>query len=158
VIQLPVKMKIFMFLCLTAVLALAVLIRQSEQAPPEKSCKMVAADFTKRQIRGISHCTKTMKFKNGKDKSKKMNCILRCVLIKEKLLNEEGLTNMEIYNKFVEDEFPPSIMDRFNATFFTCMPIAFAGFKTLEEDEYCTTIDPFIKCMMGQVPGLCNWS
>ncbi len=41
----------------------------------EKSCRSVVQDLTKMQLGGITTCTKRMKFKNGKDKSKKMNVI-----------------------------------------------------------------------------------
>ena len=39
----------------------------------EKSCKSIIGDLTKRQLTGIAACAKSIKFKNGKDKSKKMN-------------------------------------------------------------------------------------
>ncbi|CAL8118904.1 unnamed protein product [Orchesella dallaii] len=149
-------MKSLVLLCLAVFLA--VYLQESYQAPPEKNCRQVAAQFTKRQIQGISQCTKSMKFKNGKEKSKKMNCILRCVMIRENLLGGDGQVTQEIYNRFVEAEFPGALMERFNGTFWSCMQIAFSGFKTLEEDEFCLTYDPFIKCMMGNVPGLCNWT
>ncbi|ODN03206.1 hypothetical protein Ocin01_03484 [Orchesella cincta] len=149
-------MKSLPFLCLAVFLVIS--LQESYQAPPEKNCRQIAAEFTKRQIQGITSCTKSLKFKNGKDKSKKMNCILRCVMIKENLLAADGQVTADIYNKFIEQEFPSSLQDRFNGTFWNCMQIAFRGFKTLEEDEYCGTYDPFIKCMMGNVPGLCNWT
>jgi len=48
-------------------------VPQAAEPAKEKSCKAILGDLTKRQLNGISTCTKSMKFKNGKDKSKKMN-------------------------------------------------------------------------------------
>jgi len=40
-------------------------------AAEEKPCGAVSADINKRQFAGIAACSKSMKFKNGKDKAKK---------------------------------------------------------------------------------------
>jgi len=41
---------------------------------PEATCKEFVSATTKKQLGGISACSKTMKFKNPKEKSAKMNC------------------------------------------------------------------------------------
>jgi hypothetical protein len=37
-------------------------------------CKDFVAMMTKKQLSGIKECTKTLKFKNAKEKAAKMNC------------------------------------------------------------------------------------
>jgi hypothetical protein len=44
---------------------------------PERPCKSITADFTKRQMSALGSCTKAIKFKNGKEKAKSMNVSLR---------------------------------------------------------------------------------
>ena len=46
----------------------------------QKTCKAVISDMTKQQMTMMSKCTKSMKFKNGKDKAAKGMCIMKCVL------------------------------------------------------------------------------
>ena len=44
-----------------------------EDIPPAKEmpCKAAVSMLTKRMLGGVSHCSKTMKFKNGKEKAAK---------------------------------------------------------------------------------------
>lgn len=43
-------------------------------AAPDATCKEFVKNLTKKQLKGITVCSKTMKFKNPKDKAAKMNC------------------------------------------------------------------------------------
>ncbi len=52
---------------------------QNEAAVEEKPCKAVVADLTKLQLGGIAACTKSLKFKNPKEKAKKMTVIMQYV-------------------------------------------------------------------------------
>lgn len=38
----------------------------------EQSCKDAINELTKKQLKGVQECTKQMKFKNNKEKAKKM--------------------------------------------------------------------------------------
>jgi len=124
----------------------------------EKSCNSVVQELTKMQLGGITACTKRMKFKNGKDKSKKMNCILRCVLMDVGILENTGqVIEGDRVDGFLHKFFPDSLIERANRTFFPCLDIGVqTKFKTIEEDEFCTTYDPFIKCLLGNLPNLCR--
>lgn len=46
----------------------------------EKPCKQAISDMLKYQMQQITKCTKELGFK-GKEKTEKMNCIMKCVLI-----------------------------------------------------------------------------
>ena len=82
-----------------------------EEIPDAKEmpCKAAVSMLTKRMLGGVSHCSKTMKFKSGKEKAAKssvslhavcifsvyecyvsnfkfLQCIMRCVAIHEGLV------------------------------------------------------------------------
>jgi len=42
---------------------------------PEATCKEFVGVLMKKQLGGISSCSKSMKFKNPKEKAAKMNCM-----------------------------------------------------------------------------------
>ena len=39
--------------------------------PPDMTCKAAVSMLTKRMLKGVAHCSKTMKFKNAKEKAAK---------------------------------------------------------------------------------------
>ncbi|OXA59963.1 uncharacterized protein LOC110844879 [Folsomia candida] len=122
----------------------------------EKSCKQVMADLTKRQLGGISACGKSLKFKNGKDKAKKMNCILKCVMTNEKVLNAEGYFDATQLDALIIKEFPPYLHEKANASFMPCSEKGATIDPNPETDEFCKSYDPFIKCLLGSLPTLCG--
>jgi hypothetical protein len=78
------------------------------------------ADITKRQLNGITACVKALKLK-GKEKSKKMNCIMKCAMENEGLVSKEGDVTREQIDIILNREFPPALIDRANATFQPCV-------------------------------------
>ncbi|CAL8118907.1 unnamed protein product [Orchesella dallaii] len=122
----------------------------------EKSCRSTFQELTKLQLQLISQCAKSMKFKNGKDKSKKMNCIMRCAMVKAELTGPDGQITAESVDYLLNKFMPPSLIPKANKTFYPCMQIGMdEPFKTPEEDEFCSTYDPFIKCFMQNAQGFC---
>ncbi|CAG7725606.1 unnamed protein product [Allacma fusca] len=119
----------------------------------EKTCKQLVSDITKRQLGGISKCTKSMKFKNGKDKSQKMGCILKCVMVKEGFLDAEGRMPKEQFDKFIEKELSPSLKERGLTLFDSCR--ASHADNLDPSEEFCKSYDPLVKCMLGAMTQLC---
>ncbi|ODN03203.1 hypothetical protein Ocin01_03483 [Orchesella cincta] len=123
----------------------------------EKGCRATVQDLTKLQLQLLSVCTKELKFKNGKEKSKKMNCILRCAMIKAELTAADGQITPESVDYLLNKYVPPSLIDRANKTFYPCMDIGLQKkFKTVEEDPFCLTYDPFVKCFMQNAATFCS--
>ncbi|ODN03205.1 hypothetical protein Ocin01_03481 [Orchesella cincta] len=121
----------------------------------QRSCNSIVQEVTKMQLGGIATCTKKMKFKNGKEKSKKMNCILRCVMVNVGILDDEGQVASDRVEEFLHKFFPDYLIERANKTFNPCLEMGVTTkFKTLVEDEFCSTYDPFIKCLMGNIPNV----
>ncbi|ODN03202.1 hypothetical protein Ocin01_03482 [Orchesella cincta] len=126
----------------------------------EKSCRATVQDITKLQLQLLAVCSKELKFKNGKEKSKKTNisskCILRCAMIKAELTGKDGQITAESVDYLLHKFMPPSLIDKANKTFYPCMEIGLKEkFKTVEEDEFCLTYDPFIKCFMQNAQTFC---
>lgn len=67
----------------------------------EKSCRSVVQDLTKMQLGGISSCTKKLKFKNGKDKSKKMNVIYSLILKHQIIRNLDCCNQIYMLRNFI---------------------------------------------------------
>ncbi|CAG7665322.1 unnamed protein product [Allacma fusca] len=138
------------YLLAAFVLALSIL---DGLAKEEVSCKSIMGEMTKRQLQGISKCTKSMKFKNGKEKSQKMMCILKCVMANEGILSAEGKMDKETFAAFLEKEVPPSMKDRAKEVLGKCRDAH--GDALDPSDEFCKSYDPLIKCFMGAVMQLC---
>ncbi|XP_021946915.2 uncharacterized protein LOC110844896 [Folsomia candida] len=122
----------------------------------DKSCKQIMADMTKRQLSGITKCIKGMKFKNGKEKAAKMNCIMKCAMENEGLVSKTGDISREQIDEILIREFPSSLLERANATFQPCVE-KYAGTMDAnpETDPLCATYDPVIKCLISALPNLC---
>ncbi|OXA59970.1 hypothetical protein Fcan01_04607 [Folsomia candida] len=119
-------------------------------AAEEKPCNAVVADLTKKQLGGISACTKALKFKDAKEKAKKTTCIMKCVLKKEALLDEKGQLTLEQFDKFLAKHFPDSMTEKANSTFRPCVDGALKGMDDTE--EFCKDYDPMIKCLLSTFP------
>ncbi|CAL8139593.1 unnamed protein product [Orchesella dallaii] len=125
----------------------------------QKTCQSVMKDLTKMQISIIMNCTKRMKFRNGKEKAKKMNCILRCAMMTVGILNEEGQLKIDQTEYFLHKFFPDELIDKANSSLMPCTQSESGDivvFQPPEEDEYCTSYDGFCKCMIQQLPTLCD--
>ncbi|OXA39602.1 hypothetical protein Fcan01_25689 [Folsomia candida] len=114
----------------------------SNAQAPEKSCKQLLSELTKRQFSAIANCSKSMKFKNGKHKATMGNCILKCAMENENLVDRKGEVTREMIDTLLVKELPPSLIDRANATLEPCVA------------KY-TTYDPVIKCVLSALPNFC---
>jgi len=120
----------------------------------EMTCKEFVGGLTKRQLGGISECSKKLGLKSAKEKKEKMNCVLKCVMIKEKLLNEEGLFDDASFDAFLAREMPPNLLEKGGGLFKNCKEST--GKLIDPKEEYCKTYDVLIKCFLGVIGELCK--
>jgi len=122
----------------------------------EMTCKEFVGSLTKRQLGGIQECSKKLGLKTGKEKKEKMNCVLKCVMAKEGLLNSEGLFDDENFDGFLAREMPPNLLEKGGALFRNCKETT--GKLLDPKEEYCKTYDILIKCFLGVIGELCKTS
>ncbi|OXA57507.1 uncharacterized protein LOC110846363 [Folsomia candida] len=135
-------------------LTILVVISIVTPAPPERKCRTVFTDLNKRELQQINVCTKELGYKSGREKSQKSTCTMKCVLTKESLIKPDGQLSAEQFDIYVMEHFPPSLIDRANETFNPCLAL-FDG-KNIEQDEFCKSYDPLVKCLTRNFANLCR--
>jgi len=147
---------IFTFLLLLISTSLFYNLCSAEEDPegaPEMPCKAAVSLLMKRQMAGITKCTKSMKFKNGKDKAAKMNCILKCVATGERMLNSESLLDKQNLEEFVKREIPRNLVAKAGPILWACYDGSVG--KLDPKEEYCESYKPMIKCIMDAIAKFC---
>ncbi|XP_035713949.1 uncharacterized protein LOC118438194 [Folsomia candida] len=126
----------------------------STAPPPERKCRSVWTDLNKEELKKIGICTKELGWKNGREKSQKSTCTMKCVLTKEGLIQDDGLIALAKYNSYIIDHFPPSLLERSNSTFYPCFQLG-EGI-TVGSDPDCKEYEPLIKCVNRRFADLCK--
>jgi hypothetical protein len=121
-----------------------------------KDCRGIVSDLNKREIAGISTCTKAMRsqFKNVRDKIAKSTCIMKCVLKNEKILTPAGEFSQENIDAFFTREFPVELHAKIKTLVQPC--IDQYSDKLDDSEEFCKSYDPAIKCFSQKLPLFCK--
>ncbi|ODN03096.1 hypothetical protein Ocin01_03574 [Orchesella cincta] len=120
----------------------------------EKNCKQAVSELLKYQMSSITKCTKTLGYK-GKEKTEKMNCIMKCVLIASGGMNPDGTLEIENGLKFILENIPLDVIDKALIGSAKCQRYAEKGVIDPNEAN-CKTYEPFIKCLTNFVMTLCG--
>ncbi|CAG7815494.1 unnamed protein product [Allacma fusca] len=151
--------KLFTFIAIGLFVALLSFDHAEAQRKPKEElnklpCKAAVSYLMKQVMGGISKCSKTMKFKNQKERTAKMNCILKCVMISEGILNPDGTADVATVKAFVDREVPEKFIGKVMPMVSNC--IDDPKVKLDPTEEYCKSYEPPIKCLMDQMPTFCE--
>ncbi|CAL8088508.1 unnamed protein product [Orchesella dallaii] len=120
----------------------------------EENCKQAVSKLLKYQMTSITKCTKELGFK-GKEKTEKMNCIMKCVLIASGGMNPDGTLEIENGLKFILENIPLEVIDKALIGSAKCQRFAEAGVIDPTEAT-CKSYEPFIKCLTNFIMTLCG--
>ncbi|XP_021943504.1 uncharacterized protein LOC110842098 [Folsomia candida] len=118
----------------------------------EKACKTAVSDMLKYQMQSITKCTKELGFK-GKEKTEKMNCIMKCVLIASGAIKPDGKVEIESALGFVLEYIPVEFLEKALKGSMKCQRFM----DSLDPNEpTCKSYEPLVKCLTGFIMSLCS--
>lgn len=132
----------------------SIAVNGEEGGAPDMPCKAAVSMLMKRQMGGITTCTKSMKFKNGKDKAAKMTCILKCVATNEGILTKDSMLDKDTVDKFIKKEIPRNLFEKAAPIVWNCYEGSVG--KVDPAEEFCESYKPLMKCVMDAIPAFCK--
>ncbi|CAG7828902.1 unnamed protein product [Allacma fusca] len=121
-----------------------------------KECKKFTRKVLKQILKELGVCNSEWKnkTKSQEEHSKKMGCVVRCILDKEQMLDEHGLVTSETIIRSVGDRAPDKFKKLALRLFHQCDDQL--G-KTLQpNDELCAGYSKFGNCIQNSIADMCH--
>ncbi|CAG7725130.1 unnamed protein product [Allacma fusca] len=133
-------------------------VKSTTTTPRPFSCKRMLLVMSKRVFHQFGICNRDMKvfIPNDKDREKKIQCAVKCVLKKMKVVNERDLINEQSMQTFLASFLPEEFQEMAHIILGGCVEEFVAKGEIPLHEDYCESYGEFLHCIQDNFSGACR--